>query len=91
MKNKTLPLVLGLSFASSLSIAAPHPGQELHEAANCMSCHATKPYSPEKTTSFPNLVKTVQFCNDNLNAGMFEDEIEQLADYLNQTYYHFPK
>ncbi|WP_319379706.1 hypothetical protein [Thiomicrorhabdus sp.] len=91
MKNKTLPLVLGLTLISSLSVAAPHPGKELHEAADCMKCHTAKPYSPEKTTSFPKLVKMVGFCNDNLNVGMFEDEVEQLADYLNQTYYHFPK
>ncbi|QCU90177.1 hypothetical protein [Thiomicrorhabdus sediminis] len=71
--------------------AEGHPGKALHEAANCMSCHTSKPYDPQKTTSFPKLVQTVQFCNDNLNAGMFEDEIEQLADYLNETYYHHVK
>jgi hypothetical protein len=56
-----------------------------------MKCHAAKPYDPNKTTSWPKLVKTVQFCNDNLNSGLFEDEVEELADYLNQEYYKYEK
>lgn len=77
-------------FSSSAS-AEPHPGKALHESGECMKCHTAKPYNPQKTDSYAKLVKTVQFCNDNLNAGMFEDEVEQLADYLNNTYYHHSK
>lgn len=76
---------------SSHAMAEPHPGKALHDGADCMKCHTAKPYNPQKTDSWEKLVKTVQFCNDNLNAGLFEDEVEQLADYLNQTYYHHPK
>lgn len=71
--------------------AGEHPGKAFHDDANCMKCHAAKPYDPKKSDSYPKLVKAVQFCNDNLNAGFFEDEVEQLADYLNQEYYHHPK
>lgn len=91
MKKLTLSLAGALLLTSQFAFAEMHPGAELHESANCMSCHTAKPYNPQATTSFPKLVKTVQFCNDNLNAGMFEDEITQLADYLNETYYHHPK
>jgi len=86
--------ILGLSLTafSQVSIAEEvHPGKILHDDANCMKCHAAKPYDVKKSDSWPKLVKTVQFCNDNLNAGMFEDEVEQLADYLNNTYYHHKK
>lgn len=86
-----IALATGLLSISSFSMAEVHPGKELHDAADCMKCHTAKPYSPQKTDSWEKLVKTVQFCNDNLNAGMFEDEIEELADYLNKTYYHHPK
>jgi hypothetical protein len=82
---------LSLTVFSQSSMAEPHPGKVLHDDADCMKCHTAKPYNPQKSDSWPKLVKTVQFCNDNLNAGMFEDEIEQLADYLNETYYHHPK
>jgi hypothetical protein len=56
-----------------------------------MKCHAAKPYDPKKSDSYAKLEKAVTFCNENLNTGMFEDEIAQLADYLNQTYYKHPK
>ncbi len=88
-------LAIGLSAAVSQSAMAgageEHPGKAFHDQANCMKCHAAKPYNPNKSNTYPKLVKAVQFCNDNLNAGFFEDEVEQLADYLNQEYYHHPK
>ena len=90
VKPLTLLSVLG-SLTLSQQAFAEHPGKVFHDDANCMKCHTAKPYSPEKTPTYEKLVKTVQFCNDNLNAGMFEDEVEQLADYLNDTYYHYPK
>ena len=81
----------GMALLFSQTAYAEHPGKVLHDDANCMKCHTSKPYDPVKTDSWPKLVKTVQFCNDNLNTGMFEDEVEQLADYLNQTYYKHSK
>ena len=84
--------VMGSLFLLSQPVMAePHPGQELHESSDCLRCHADKPYNPDKTTSFELLVKRVQYCNDNLNSGLFEEDIEVLADYLNETYYHMPK
>lgn len=102
MKSSTLTIskgITGFSLATSIILgsgvaqasASEHPGKALHESADCMRCHATKPYNPQQTDSYPKLVKAVTFCNENLNAGMFDDEIEQLADYLNQTYYKHPK
>lgn len=82
---------LGLTSFFEMAYASEHPGKALHESANCMKCHAGKPYDPNKTDSYPKLVKAVTFCNENLNTGMFEDEVEQLADYLNETYYHHSK
>lgn len=91
--KKLIPFLAGtLLLTSQLALAEePHPGAALHESANCMSCHTAKPYNPKVTDSYPKLLKTVKRCNDNINAGMFEDEIAQLADYLNETYYHHAK
>lgn len=94
ISTSKLLFISGLSavlFSTNSFANEPHPGKILHDAADCMKCHTAKPYNPQKTTSYPKLVKNVSFCNDNLNTGMFEDEIEQVADYLNQTYYHHPK
>ncbi|MDG6777996.1 hypothetical protein QCB44_04660 [Thiomicrorhabdus sp. zzn3] len=84
-------LSAGMLLAPFSASAEPHPGKVLHDKANCMKCHAEKPYNPQKTTSYPKLVKAVQFCNDNLNTGYWEDEVEQIADYLNSQYYKFEK
>lgn len=65
-------------------------GKKLFDEANCMSCHATKPFNPEKTQSFQSLKKRVAFCSNNFNAGWFDEDIQQVAAYLNNTYYHFP-
>jgi len=83
-------LTLGI-LMSNTAFASDHPGKAFHEQADCMKCHAAQPYDPNKSDSWPKLVKTVQFCNDNLNTGFFEDEVEQLADYLNNEYYKHPK
>lgn len=85
---------LTISLGYAQTALAEHPGKAFHDSANCISCHSATskhPYNPQKSDTWPKLVKAVNFCNDNLNAGMFEDEVEQLADYLNQTYYKLPK
>jgi hypothetical protein len=85
-------LVSGLLFSTNaISQAADHPGKVLHDNANCMKCHASKPYNPQKTPTWDRLVKAVTFCNNNLNTGYFDDEILELSDYLNETYYKHPK
>ncbi|VAW49391.1 hypothetical protein MNBD_GAMMA04-1450 [hydrothermal vent metagenome] len=91
---KTLSLSMAI-FSQALIpqavMAEPHPGKVLHDDNNCMRCHAEKPYNPTKTDSFPKLIKSIRFCNDNLGIGLFDDEIEELADYLNNTYYQHSK
>lgn len=91
MKKLTLAFAGTLLLTSQVAFAEMHPGAALHDSANCMSCHTAKPYNPKITDSYPKLVKKVQFCSDNLQTGMFEDEVLQIADYLNETYYHHPK
>lgn len=93
--NTALKIIIVTGLSTSLfsqpSLAESHPGKALHESADCMKCHTAKPYNPQASNSYPKLLKAVEFCNNNLNVGLFEDEIEQLADYLNQTYYHHSK
>ena len=82
---------LGVAFFAEKAYASEHPGKELHESANCMKCHAAKPYDPAKTTTYDKLVKKVASCNTNLHIGLFDDEVVEVAEYLNATYYHHPK
>lgn len=84
-------LLLPLFFVSPFSFAEEHPGKLLHIQVNCMRCHTSMPYDVEKTKTYPALVSRIGQCNNGLKLGLFDDEIEDLADYVNQTYYHYPK
>ena len=88
--KKSFALIIGSTLSFS-AFAEPHPGKVLHESADCMKCHTSKPYDAQKTPTYEKMVKMGGFCNGNLNTGMFEDEVAQLADYLNQEYYKHPK
>lgn len=66
-------------------------GAQLHTEANCMKCHQSQAYNPQKTRDYPTLVKRVTGCSQNFNTGWFDEDIDAVAQYLNQTYYHFKK
>jgi mono/diheme cytochrome c family protein len=75
-------------------------GQQLHDE-NCLSCHDSmtngKPeqiYTREQQTEssiqdIAGLKARVQACATNTSAQWFDDEIEQVVEYLNTTYYQF--
>ncbi len=58
---------------------------------NCTSCHGSEAYTRDdrRVTSRKGLSAQVQRCQLSLNLNWFEDEVENSAEYLNQTYYHF--
>jgi len=92
---KLLQKSLLLMLFTPLSVMAEvHPGKVLHDDANCMRCHADLGYNqPELTkmapTDIKGLKKAVSFCDSNLNIGWFDDEKQDVVDYLNKTYYKF--
>lgn len=64
----------------------------------CISCHASSYggddsgiYTREyrKVRSFNGLKAQVTNCNTMLNLKWFDDEEQQVVQYLNHTYYHF--
>lgn len=72
-------------------------GMKLHEG-NCIACHAAR-YGNDGTEIYtrPNhrmknlagLRKQVNFCKNNLGLTWFDDEVNDVADYLNKTFYQF--
>ena len=66
-------------------------------ARDCGECHrqrfgdATTIYTraDRKVRSAEQLLAQVRRCNTELNAGYFPDEEDNVAAYLNATYYHF--
>ncbi len=65
-------------------------GQALHDG-KCVSCHASEVYTraDHRVTSMDGLRAQVQRCDSNLELGWFEEEIENVSQYLNSKYYKF--
>lgn len=67
-------------------------GKAIHDA-NCISCHDSGVYTrvDHKMTDFKMLSAQVRRCDANLGAKLFDEDMDKIADYLNETYYKFPK
>lgn len=78
--------------ASSAVGLDAHPGKTLHDA-HCISCHDAKVYTrPErKVLDYTQLAAQVKRCDANLGSRLFDEDLAQITDYLNQAYYKYPK
>ena len=85
--------------SSSLVNADMKNGKELHDS-NCISCHAsmmggdgTGIYTREnkRIESYPALIKQVQRCRDSLGIPWPEDQVNDVVEYLNKSFYKFEK
>ena len=70
--------------------AAADKGAELH-AANCTSCHDDAVYKRKdrRVTNMDGLKTQVQRCELSLGLKWFDEDIDDVAAYLNSTYYKF--
>ena len=97
-------LCLAVAIAPQSASANPFPrgnaasGKKLHDP-RCVSCHnsmfpdkdGTQLYSDlfRKADSVAKLRGMIEFCNSRTNSGWFEEEIQHVGRYLNDTYYKF--
>jgi hypothetical protein len=83
------------------AVASPNAkeGSKLVQTHKCETCHQEKVYGPvgtiylrqdRKVTSWAKLKSQVAACNTMLNSGMFPEEEEHIAAFLNNTYYKLP-
>ena len=79
-----------LGATSSLQAANPDNGKALVES-NCTKCHDERVYTRQdrRVTTLEGLHKQVTNCERSLGLKWFDDDIADVAAYLNQTYYHF--
>jgi cytochrome c553 len=79
-----------LTAASSLSAANIDNGKKL-VADNCTKCHDERVYTrpDHRVTTLDGLSQQVSRCEQSLGLKWFDDDIADVAAYLNQTYYHF--
>ena len=94
MKHISLKLISSAIIASSFSLSSQAAdianGEKLHQES-CIRCHDTGVYTREvkRVKNLQGLGKQVRFCRDNQGLTWFDDEVEDVVDYLNQNYYHF--
>jgi hypothetical protein len=99
MKACAIGFALLIPFAA---LAAPTAaeGGKLVQTHKCETCHQDKVYGPtgtiylrkdRKVTTWPKLKSQVAACNTMLNTGLFPEDEESIAAYLNETYYKFAK
>jgi cytochrome c5 len=84
-----------------VALATPDAGEgrKLVQTHKCETCHQEKVYGPvgtiylrkdRKVTSWAKLKAQVAGCNSMLNIGLFPEEEEHIATYLNEAYYKLP-
>ena len=75
---------------STLFAADLDNGDDLH-FTHCTGCHDSSVYTraDRRVDSRERLGLQVRFCKDSLELTWFDEDVEDVAEYLNQTYYHF--
>ena len=65
-------------------------GEDLH-FEYCTGCHGSEVYTREdrKMGGLAQLGKQVRFCQNAVGATWFDDEVDDVIEYLNATHYHF--
>lgn len=84
-------LFTGLAMPLAVTAADLKAGQSLHDA-HCMKCHDSGVYTrnDRRITSLEGLRKQVARCELSLGLTWFDDQRENVVQYLNSTYYKLP-
>ena len=86
------PTLLLLALATILPAAAAdlENGDDLH-FEHCTGCHDDSVYTREdrNVRSFERLGQQVRFCKDTIGLTWFDEDVDDVTEYLNQTYYRF--
>lgn len=89
-------LLLLSVFSVSLYAEDAHSGKAIHDE-NCLNCHKFKHdekfYTREelRVKDLKGLGTMVRMCDANLGTSLFDEDMDEITDYLNESYYKFPK
>jgi mono/diheme cytochrome c family protein len=66
-------------------------GKALHDR-QCVACHDSRVYTrPNRSVkTIEGLMGRVRLCNQQLNANLGRDQLNDIVSYLNATFYKFP-
>jgi len=81
---------MALLCAATARAANIENGNDLH-FEHCTGCHDSSVYTRENRNvrNLAQLGKQVRFCKDSIGLTWFDDEVDDVIEYLNATYYHY--
>ncbi|MEE9445102.1 MAG: cytochrome c [Cocleimonas sp.] len=91
-------MVSGLLVSLPLSVQAKdeHAGKALHDE-NCLTCHkgnhdeAFYTRKDRKTKDYKRLQSMVRMCDARMGTSLFDEDMIDIGNFLNESYYKFPK
>ena len=89
-------LLLSSAFSVSANAADAHPGKAIHDES-CLNCHVgnhdEKFYTRKnrRIKDLNGLGVMVKMCDANLGTALFDEDMDEITNYLNESYYKFPK
>ncbi len=97
IRTAAASLAFVMPLCSAAAPSAPE-GAKLVEASKCEACHQREFRGPvgaiyvrkdRKVTSWAKLKSQVAQCNTALNIGLFPEDEEHIAAFLDETWYRF--
>ncbi|MGD2074200.1 MAG: cytochrome c [Gammaproteobacteria bacterium] len=87
---KRLALIAAMTVTSSAAMADAERGKALHDE-HCTKCHGSGVYTRDDhfVKDKAGLKKQVQRCHLTVGAQWFEEDVNDVVEYLNSMYYHF--
>ena len=81
---------LGFGYCLSLAAADIENGDDLH-FSHCTGCHDESVYTRENRNvrNLERLGLQVRFCRDSLSLMWFDEDTDDVVEFLNRNYYHF--
>ncbi|MGQ0656619.1 MAG: cytochrome c [Chromatiales bacterium] len=92
MRQRLVAAGAGLLLSAHAGAADGGHGKELVEA-HCLHCHNATMYTrpDRKVKDLKGLEKQVRRCELALELQWFDEDVADVAAYLNDTYYRFPR
>lgn len=95
---KLIPILFAATmyFTTAVHAADEHPGMAVHEE-NCTNCHignhdeAFYTRADRKIDSYQGLQSMVKMCDAQLGTKLFDEDMTDIGNYLNKSYYKFPE
>lgn len=91
-----ITIILSSAFSVSINAKEEHSGKVIHDE-NCLNCHIgnhdEKFYTREnrRIKDLKGLGAMVRMCDSNLGTALFDEDMEEITNYLNEGFYKFPR